>query len=237
MYSAVEPRDYALSPAVNTVPAIPASSVVVAVSWLEQLPISPAPTSTTLEPGGGAGVTVTAAVPFLPSLVAVIVAAPAATPVTSPLPFTVATAGLSLAHVTVRPASGVPFASSGVAVSWTVNPACTEGAGGLTITDATGTKITVTAAVPLWPSLVAVMVAAPAATPVTRPLPLTVATAGLPLAHVTTRPTSRLPLASFSVARSCTVPPTETDGLAGPTLTDATGAGGVLAVIAKLHTV
>src|SRR2546422_5665638 len=147
------PRDHVLPPAVNTVPAIPASSVVVAVSWLEQLPISPAPTSTTLEPGGGAGVTVTAAVPFLPSLVAVIVAAPAATPVTSPLPFTVATAVLSLAHVTVRPASGVPLASSGVAVSCTVNPACTEGAGGLTITDATGTKITVTAAVPLWPSL------------------------------------------------------------------------------------
>src|SRR3989449_1690072 len=198
------PRDHVLPPAVNTVPAIPASSVVVAVSWLEQLPISPAPTSTTLEPGGGAGVTVTAAVPFLPSLVAVIVAAPAATPVTSPLPFTVATAVLSLAHVTVRPASGVPLASSGVAVSCTVNPACTEGAGGLTITDATGTKITVTAAVPLCPSLVAVMVAEPAATPVTRPLPLTVATAGLPLAHVTTRPTSVLPLASFSVARSRT---------------------------------
>src|SRR2546422_8036226 len=61
------PRDHVLPPAVNTVPAIPASSVVVAVSWLEQLPISPAPTSTTLEPGGGAGVTVTAAVPFLRS--------------------------------------------------------------------------------------------------------------------------------------------------------------------------
>src|SRR2546426_1902240 len=138
MYSDVEPLEYALSPTVNTVPAIPASSVVVPLSWLEQLPISPAPTSTTLEPGGGAGVTVTAAVPFLPSLVAVIVAAPAATPVTSPLPFTVATAGLSLAHVTVRPASGVPVASSRVAVSCTVDPAWTEGAAGATVTDATG---------------------------------------------------------------------------------------------------
>src|SRR3989442_12131011 len=110
------PREYGLPPAVNTVPAIPASSVVVPVSWLEQLPISPAPTSTTLEPGGGAGVTVTAAVPFLPSLVAVIVAAPAATPVTSPLPFTVATAGLPLAHVPARPASRMPSPSSGVPV-------------------------------------------------------------------------------------------------------------------------
>src|SRR3989442_4851618 len=231
------PREYGLPPAVNTVPAIPASSLVVRVPWLDWLQIPPAPTSTTLGPGGGAGFPVPAAVPSLPSLVAVIVAAPAATPVTSPPPFTVATPALSLAHVTVRPASGVPFASSGVAVSCTVNPACTVGAGGLTITEATGTKITVTEAVPLCPSLVAVTVAAPAATPVTRPLPLTVATAGLPLAHVTTRPTSRLPFASFSVAVSCTVAPTETLGLAGATLTDATGAGGVLAVIAKLHTV
>src|SRR2546428_11148487 len=151
MNPAGDPRGSVLAPAVNTVPAIPASSVVVAVSWLEQLPISPAPTSTTLEPGGGAGVTVTVAVPFLPSLVAVIVAVPAATPVTSPLPFTVATAGLSLAHVTVRPASGVPLASSGVAVSCTVNPARTEGAGGLTITDATGTKITLPEAAPASP--------------------------------------------------------------------------------------
>src|SRR3989442_1332634 len=138
MWSAVEPPEYALSPAVNTVPAIPASSVVVAVSWLEQLPISPAPTSTTLEPGGGAGVTVTAAVPFLPSLVAVIVAAPAATPVTSPLPLTVATAGLPLAHVTTRPTSRLPLASFSVAVSCTVAPTETLGLAGVTVTDATG---------------------------------------------------------------------------------------------------
>src|SRR5205807_275072 len=194
---------------------MPASSAVVAVSLLEQLPMSPAPTSTTLDPGGGAGVTVTAAVPLLPSLVAVIVAEPAATAVTSPLPFTVATAVLSLDHVTVRPESGAPFASSGVAVSCTVNPACTEGDGGLTITAATGTKITVTEAVPLCPSLVAVIGAEPAAT----------------------RPASWLPFASFGVAMSCTVAPTDTLGVGGVTVTDATGAGGVLDVIAKLHTV
>src|SRR5207244_3417972 len=117
---------------------MPASSAVVAVSLLEQLPMSPAPTSTTLDPGGGAGVTVTAAVPLLPSLVAVIGAEPAATPVTRPLPLTVATAVLPLAHVTTRPASGLPFASFGVAMSCTVAPTDTLGVGGVTVTDATG---------------------------------------------------------------------------------------------------
>ena len=48
--------------------------------------------------------------------------------------------------------------------------------GGLTVTEATGTSATVTADVPLFPSLVAVMVADPAASAVTSPLPLTVAT-------------------------------------------------------------
>src|SRR3989442_7200551 len=89
-------------------------------------------------PGFGA-VTVIAAVPLLLSLVAVIVADPAATPATSPLPFTVATAELLLAQVTIRPASGVPLASLGVAVSCSVCPTGTLAAAGLTVTDATGT--------------------------------------------------------------------------------------------------
>src|SRR5437879_13574534 len=131
---------------------MPASSAMVAVSLLEQLPMSPAPTSTTLDPGGGAGVTVTAAVPLLPSLVAVIVAEPAATAVTSPLPFTVAAAVLSLDHVTVRPESAAPFAASGVAVSCTVHPAGTGRGGGVTITAAPGAKSTVTVAAPLRPA-------------------------------------------------------------------------------------
>src|SRR2546425_5944566 len=48
--------------------------------------------------------------------------------------------------------------------------------------------VTVIAAVPLCPSLVAVIVADPAPVPLTSPLPLTVATAVLLLPHVTTRP-------------------------------------------------
>src|SRR5258708_2094413 len=69
-----------------------------------------------------AAVIVTAALPLCPSLVAVIVAAPAVTPVTKPLPFTTATAGALLAHVTTRPATALPLASLGVAVSCTGRP-------------------------------------------------------------------------------------------------------------------
>src|SRR5438876_409137 len=168
-------------------------------------------------------VTVSPPVPLCPSLVAVIVAAPAATPVTSPLPFTVATAGAVLAHVTTRPASAFPLASFGVALSCTVCPTATLADAGLTATEATGTMVTVTAAVPLFPSLVAVRVALPADTPVTSPLAETVAMADALLAQVTTRPASGLPLASLGVAVSCTVCPTCTLAGAGVTATEATG--------------
>src|SRR3989454_11824016 len=71
---------------------------------------------------------------------------------------------------------------------------------GLTVTDATGTFVTVMAAVPLCPSLVAVIVAELAATPVTDPLALTVATAALLVAQVTARPLRAVPFESFGVA-------------------------------------
>jgi len=151
------------------------------------------------------GVTVMAELPFCPSLVAVIVAVPATTPLTRPLAFTVATDVLLLDQVIVRPVSGVPLASFGVAVSCTLWPAGTPAEAGVTVTDATGTIVTVIADVPVFPSLVAVIVADPAAPLVTRPLAFTLATAVLLLDHVTTRPVSAVPLASFGVAVSCTV--------------------------------
>src|SRR5256885_4735425 len=103
-----------------------------------------------------------AAVPLCPSLMAVTLAEPATTPLTSPLELTVATAVLLLDHVIVRPVSALPLASFGVAASWSVLPAGTLPEAGLTVTDATGTCTTVMAAVPLCPSLVAVIVAEPA---------------------------------------------------------------------------
>src|SRR3989441_6136238 len=183
--------------------------------------MSPAPTSVTLVPVPLD--TMTVALPLLPSLVAVIVAAPAATPVPTPLALTVAIAPLLVAHVTARPLRGFPLASLGVAVSCTVCPTVTLADAGLTATDATGTLVTVTVAVPPLPSLVAVIIADPAATPVTTPLALTVAVAPLLVAHITTRPLSAFPPASLGVAVSCTVCPTVTLADAGLTATDATG--------------
>ena len=58
--------------------------------------------------------------PLCPSLVAVIVADPAATPVTRPPVDTAATAGALDTQVITRPLNGLPVASFGVAVSWTV---------------------------------------------------------------------------------------------------------------------
>src|SRR6266702_878782 len=94
---------------------------------------------------GAAPVTVMAEVPLCPSLVAVIVAEPATTQLTRPLEFTVATDVLLLDQVIVRPVSGLPLTSFAVAVSCTVWPAGTLAGAGLTVTDATGTLVTVIA--------------------------------------------------------------------------------------------
>src|SRR5437763_1191545 len=182
----------------------PFASLGVAVSCTVSPTATLAGDGVTVTEASGASVTVTSDVPLCPSLVAVIVAVPAPTPVTSPLPFTRATAVLLLDQVTTRPLSGFPLASFGVAVSCTVAPCSTLAGDGLTVTEATGTAVTVMLEVPLLPSDVAVMVAEPAVTPLTSPLPPTVATDVLLLDHVTTRPVSTLPLASFRVAVSCT---------------------------------
>jgi len=168
-------------------------------------------------------VTVTVAIPLFPSLVAVIVATPAAAAVTNPLPLTAAAGVLLLAHVTARPVSTFPTESFVVADNWTVPPTGRLATAGVTATDATGTTVTVTVAIPLFPSLVAVIVATPAATAVTSPLPLVAATAVLLLAHVTVRPVSTFPAESFVVADNWTVPPTGRLATAGVTSTDATG--------------
>jgi len=180
----------------------------------------------TLTDATGTGVTVTVAEPLCPSLVAVTVAVPALAPVTTPDALTVATVELSLAQVTMRPVSGFPAASRGVAVSGPVCPSVRSRLAGVTLTDATGTGagVTVTVADPLCPSFVAVTVAVPALAPVTTPDALTVAAVALSLAQVTTRPVSGFPAASRGVAVSGPVCPSVRSRLAGVTLTDATGA-------------
>src|SRR2546430_438613 len=168
------------------------------------------------------------AVPLLPSLVAVIVAEPGVTPETSPELITVATDVLLLDQVTARPERAAPFASLGVAVSWTVCPAWTVAVGGVTSTVATGTLVTVIDAVPLLPSLVAVIVAEPGATPKTSPELFTVATDVLLLDQLTARPERAAPFASLGVAVSWTVCPAWTVAVGGVTSTVATGTLGTV---------
>src|SRR5213080_1973687 len=113
----------------------------VAMFWAsaQETALLPAGATYTAGPlGGGGAVTVIAAVPLFPPLVAVIVANPAAPPVTSPVALTEARLGALLAQVTTRPLSGLPRESCGVAVSRTVCPTGTLAGARLTVTEATG---------------------------------------------------------------------------------------------------
>src|SRR5207245_5297821 len=92
--------------------------------------------------------------PACPSLTAVIVAAPGATPVTSPCSFTVATPAWLLDQVTARLLSTFPPASLSVAPSCTVCPTVTLAAPGTTATDATGAGMIVTSAESVWSAVV-----------------------------------------------------------------------------------
>src|SRR6266853_1347448 len=177
----------------------------------------------TLTDATGMGFTVTAALPVVPSLVAVIVTAPAATPVTSPVEETVAVAGALEAHVIARPESTVPAASFGLATTCTLAPTSTSAVAGLITTEATGTFATVTVADAFFPSLVALIAAAPAATPAATPFADTVATDGFELDHVIGRPASTVPVESRAVAVSCTVSPTRMFAAPGVTAMEVTG--------------
>jgi hypothetical protein len=63
--------------------------------------------------------TVSVAVPLCPSLVALTTVVPALTPTARPVASTVATPGTDDVHVIVRPVSGFPAPSRGVATNWT----------------------------------------------------------------------------------------------------------------------
>jgi hypothetical protein len=159
----------------------------------------------TLTDATGTWFTVTLAVPLCPSLLAVIVAVPAVTAVTIPVGLTVAMLVALEVQLMVRPVNTLPPASRVVAPSCAVPPGCKVTVVGLTVTVATGTAVTVKLEVPVRPSLVAVMVTDPGATPVTRPLELTVASPGLLEDQAIARPVSTFPPASLVVALSCRV--------------------------------
>jgi len=103
-------------------------------------------------------------------------AVPALSAVTTPVADTVATAELSDIHSMVRPVNAAPLAARVAAVACVVSTALIVLADNATITDATGAGMTVSIALPLCPSLVAMIFATPTPTALTVPLATTVAT-------------------------------------------------------------
>lgn len=160
---------------------------------------------------GGGAFAVIAAVEVLPSLVAVIVAAPAPMALTRPDVETMAIVVLLELQVMTRPVRRLLFASRVAAASCTVAPIWRLAAAGDTATDATGigggggVGVTLAAAEPFFPSLEAMIFAEPAAMAVTTPALLTEATFVLELDHETLRPLRSFPFASRKVATAFAV--------------------------------
>lgn len=168
-------------------------------------------------------------VPVRPSIVAVMVTgAPIACAVTTPPSETEATVALELDQLTARPDSCAPAASKGVAVSCTVAPTGIVCDAGVTVTDATGGTI-VKLALPLRPSLVAVIVTGPLARPDTSPPVDTDAWVSFELAQFTARPVRTFPLPSSRRALICVVSPM-TSWLTGDVTTIRATGGGPLSV-------
>jgi hypothetical protein len=132
-------------------------------------------------------VTVSAAVPVLPPLAAVIVVLPPPLAVMLPVEEMVATPVLELVHVTTR-AIALPTESFTSAVACVVRFTAMFELTRLTVIDATlggsTAGVTVSTAVPLTLPLVALMVVVPVASVTIAPACDTVATAGLELVQV-----------------------------------------------------
>ena len=158
-------------------------------------------------PGAASLFALIVAVPLLSAVTIIVVPADVLTELDA---FGARTAGLLETQFTVRPESGLPPPSFGVAIRVCVPPTTIEVVGEDSVTVATGTGLTVTVGVgpELTVSLVAVIVALPTPTAVTvagDPAALTINTAVLLDAHAIGRPVSTLPFASLVVAVSCCV--------------------------------
>src|SRR5947209_6250995 len=132
-------------------------------------------------------------------------------------------------HVALWPVSTLPLASFTVSCSVVELPAVSVGLAGAIATLAAvalAGAVTVRAACPVIPSLVAMIVAVPTATALTSPVLATVATLLLLELHVIARPVSIVPLASFNVAVAWVLWPAVNDPLLSKTPTLATGTGG-----------
>src|SRR6266545_4786874 len=167
--------------------------------------------------------TVSVAAPETPPVVAVIVAGPFASAVTSPLGSTVAIRPSDDVQAKLCPGMTVPPASFATALNRCVSPSAVSVAvAGVTSTDAIACA-TESVAVPATPAAVAVMVADPIASPVARPVWSTLAIAGTDELQAKSCPATVLPFASFARALNCCARPTAPSVAdAGATATDAT---------------
>jgi hypothetical protein len=164
--------------------------------------------------------------------VAVIVAVPGATAVTSPEGLTVATAGALLDQVTVVAA---PPTAVTVAASCDVVPTMSAASGEVTATDCTaGAGVTVSAADPALDASkvdVAEMLTDPGATAVTTPAGDTVATLALEVAQVTV---VDAPPTAATLTDSVRVEPTTRVLDGAETVTEVTDGGGGVTVTSAL---
>jgi len=162
----------------RTTPAASRRTADAWVDWPTFNACAASETDTVATGACGGAATATAALADLPSTVAVIVVLPCETPVTRPVLDTVATVGFAEDHVGTRDGSTLPAPSNAVAVSCVVPLTCRFDEVGVTDTEAAVTAVAVKLDWPAMPSVVAVIVAVPAETAVTRPDAVTVATAG-----------------------------------------------------------
>jgi hypothetical protein len=142
------------------------------------------------------------------------------------VPDIVATLGLLLEKLTLRPVSVLPLASFSVMVACVPWPTTRLEELSETTSDATGALATIKAAAALTPSLVAMMPVPPTRRPWTTPESFTTAIAVSPLDHWTARPVSGFPLASLGMATSRAVLLTASETWLGCKTIDATDTWG-----------
>jgi hypothetical protein len=173
----------------------------------------------------GPDVTVTDAVPIRLSLVAEIVDVPAAIPVTTPVGDTLATPLVPDDQLTTWPLRVFPAESLATAAKDFVCPTLTLPLVGNTVTEATGTGVTVTTTCAVFPSQVATIVADPGPTPVTTPASETVATLILLVDHKNVRPGNTTADVLSAVALTGSVSPIRIVVRGIATVTETTGSG------------
>ena len=164
--------------------------------------------------------TVTAAVPDAEPAIAVIVAAPLATAVTSPVESTAATIISALVHATGSPSITRSIWSRTSAMSRTVSPSAVNASVlGATDTVVGTSASTTSSARPVTPDEVAATSTSPSPVPVTSPDASTTATDVSPEAHVNAAPATAWPFASLASASNRTVSRSTTVSAAGATST------------------